>query len=588
MAISSRNNSKHGNPGAAYQFLAVGDTFAPMMPKGALKRGGIVNLIRNSDGADVHVRVEDVLRFNSEPSSVEAVSAFDRNVGIWATPVIAKGKRFASDHRYSFVFEGVQGYLYGEKWRLRSVSNENPVGKATIPQLRERVRTTGKLAGDAFYGKTVDPRVVDREWKRACVIHGISHLGAPVQRAMREEFETAFWRGAARGFAANPVPPVTDRALRYRANANPPPGPKRCLFCGSKDNVEVGHLDGHEENNKPANLVWNCRSCNTTLGIAFKKLGLGRRTRQYNPAPSEGAQSVGQWVQALQALRGEPGAVMEPAAALEMVHATPADRRSDFSREIWRKRRARYGSTGRRNPVNPVNAARAEQRASSQNPLSFYQSAAEADALSAYLRKAGYSSKVIRPDKRGQSYVVETDAGQDTIAVAAAILGHGTFRKPGALEMMSRQFPEVYRRLTGVFASSLPNPEGPAADLYEKFHGKPSERIDVVEETVHYHENLAALGQLVELKIKTPTKIRATLRFPEDGPDVPTLAASEDGRQLFIIGGDQVVNLGDIDMAGAQWKRDTMDLGELIEITCHTVKGFHKFEPTNYFHKLGE
>jgi hypothetical protein len=29
-------------------------------------------------------------------------------------------------------------------------------------------------------------------------------------------------------------PEVTDRALRYRANQTPPPGPKQCAFCGSK------------------------------------------------------------------------------------------------------------------------------------------------------------------------------------------------------------------------------------------------------------------------------------------------------------------------------------------------------------------
>ena len=34
-------------------------------------------------------------------------------------------------------------------------------------------------------------------------------------------------------------------------------------------NVEVGHLDGHEENTGPENLIWNCRACNTSLGVVF-------------------------------------------------------------------------------------------------------------------------------------------------------------------------------------------------------------------------------------------------------------------------------------------------------------------------------
>ena len=40
----------------------------------------------------------------------------------------------------------------------------------------------------------------------------------------------------------------TDRAYRYRANNNPPPGPPICSMCGSKRDVMVGHIDGHEEN----------------------------------------------------------------------------------------------------------------------------------------------------------------------------------------------------------------------------------------------------------------------------------------------------------------------------------------------------
>jgi hypothetical protein len=94
---------------------------------------------------------------------------------------------------------------------------------------------------------------------------------------------------------------VTDRALRYRANRCPPPGQKICAFCGSHCNVEVGHLDGFEENTAPENLIWNCRACNTRLGVVFKHLGMGRRTRQYNPA-QQGATSLGQWLTAVFAM----------------------------------------------------------------------------------------------------------------------------------------------------------------------------------------------------------------------------------------------------------------------------------------------
>jgi len=458
---------------------------------------------------------------------------------------------------------GLWGGDAGRRWSegvMARTKKANP--KVVISQLVKRVASAGKFDGSEYKGKQVDPRVVEKQWKRQAVIHGVAEYGAPVQKLLRDEYETAFWQGAARGLAnpagewslqymatfpteaeasqaltdwadqegfiggkvyqdttgkygkrghwvmqgfledvgggahgdlpdgvkrvmllpsmratlSNPAPKVTDRALRYRANANPPKGPKQCLWCNSKKNVEVGHLDGHEENNKPANLHWTCRSCNTALGHAFKKLGIGRRTRQYNPS---GAATLGQWLNAVQSAKGDSGGTMDLDAAIEMIRYTSPIKRSEFAREIWAKRRQAHGPTGRRNP------------------------------------------------------------------------------------------------------------EEPAAELYEKFHGKPSERVDVIEEEVHYHEHLAGLGQLIELKVKTPTKIRATLRFGE-GPEAPILSSSEDGRQLYIVGGDQKLDLKAIEMDGSEWHRDLMTIGEITEVTYFTEKKFHKFEPVNYFHKLGE
>jgi len=141
-------------------------------------------------------------------------------------------------------------------------------------------------------------------------------------------------------------PEVTDRALRYRANTadRRPEGPRICVFCGSDQNVEVGHLDGHEENSEPQNLVWNCRSCNTRLGHIFKTLGIGRRTRQYNPE-TQGAQSYEQWATALDALKGG-NLFMSVAAAVDIIHATPPEDRSYYQRQIWRIRKQKYGESG--------------------------------------------------------------------------------------------------------------------------------------------------------------------------------------------------------------------------------------------------
>ena len=99
--------------------------------------------------------------------------------------------------------------------------------------------------------------------------------------------------------------------------------------------MEVGHVDGHEENTSPGNLIWNCRACNTKLGGVFKRLGLGRRTRQYNPA-GEGARSLGQWLTAVMSMKGESDQMTVP-AAVTMIRATPPETRSEFAAEIWRR-----------------------------------------------------------------------------------------------------------------------------------------------------------------------------------------------------------------------------------------------------------
>jgi hypothetical protein len=85
--------------------------------------------------------------------------------------------------------------------------------------------------------------------------------------------------------------------------------------------------------------VWACRSCNTTIGIALKRAGLGRRTRQFNPK-AQGARTLAQWVTAVLSLKGESEA-MDQASAIEVIHATPQERRSRFAQEIWRLRRER-------------------------------------------------------------------------------------------------------------------------------------------------------------------------------------------------------------------------------------------------------
>ncbi len=129
------------------------------------------------------------------------------------------------------------------------------------------------------------------------------------------------------------------------------------------------------------------------------------------------------------------------------------------------------------------------------------------------------------------------------------------------------------------------NPESEAAQLYEEFHGKPpGETLEIVTDK-HVHEWLTQLGLLVELKVATLTNLEATLSFTKDAPN---LCSSEDGRQLYIEGGDQALDLQALKMDGDKWLKDSMAIGVVISCVYQTEKGFHNFKLTDYEHGLGE
>jgi hypothetical protein len=130
-----------------------------------------------------------------------------------------------------------------------------------------------------------------------------------------------------------------------------------------------------------------------------------------------------------------------------------------------------------------------------------------------------------------------------------------------------------------------PNSASESAALAESFHGAPQDPTIAVDD-IHYHDNLATLGQLSQLKVDTPAGRRVDINFTAQ--DAVTLASSPDGRQLYFIGGNQDIPLEPLGLNSAQWKKDSMTLGNLLELTYRTEKGFDKFNLTDYYHKLGE
>ena len=145
-----------------------------------------------------------------------------------------------------------------------------------------------------------------------------------------------------------PIGEITDRAKRYRAQGNVP-GPKRCVMCNRTAaqvggrGLDVMHLSGDESDGDKKNLAYGCRSCNGKLAAAFKAIGAGVKTRQYNP--SKGVPSFEQYswavAQHCAGRKSHCGAHDEGGA---IIHATPRAKRIEYARRIAETRSERRDS----------------------------------------------------------------------------------------------------------------------------------------------------------------------------------------------------------------------------------------------------
>lgn len=123
-----------------------------------------------------------------------------------------------------------------------------------------------------------------------------------------------------------------------------------------------------------------------------------------------------------------------------------------------------------------------------------------------------------------------------------------------------------------------------AADLFEQFHGTPSTGSKEHRREIEYRDKLAELGKLRRLDIYTSTGAAHELDF--SGPVI--LCAEPTGRQLYILGGNQALDLDALDLGDGDAEKDHVYLGECAFVVYDTRKGFHNFERTEYGHEFGE
>lgn len=428
------------------------------------------------------------------------------------------------------------------------------------------------------------------------------------------------------------VSQITDRAKRYRGNVNIPPGEKRCAACGRKPNrIDVMHVDGHENNNAPENLMYGCRSCNVKMANTLRRAGMGTKTRQFNP--SGGAQTLAQWVTAVMSMKGESDQI-PLGEAIDIIRATPASRRSSFAKQIWQRRR-------RKNPFDWR-----EQRAAGPSAIKHGDRVTFVDRFGkqrtgkAVMRStfggwvlnmggAHGTPQVVSEDmvvkvRRGNPGDAEalkkleaarkryeqakTQAAKRAAAEDIEFWGNKAAFLGGATNPRGRTVPEILRecdKIRAALRSRMGNPRRrrrhnqvseteQAVKLFEIFHGKDPVKIIDKHVSAAMRKDYTALGKLVavglddsgygEREIAAKWDKCNHISFAEDGV---TLASSPDGRQLYAIGGNQNLNGCLEKFQGVDAAKDFIDLGEVVFVVYEARKVHDNFEPVEYVHKFG-
>lgn len=152
------------------------------------------------------------------------------------------------------------------------------------------------------------------------------------------------------------------------------------------------------------------------------------------------------------------------------------------------------------------------------------------------------------------------------------------------------------------------NPLDSSDELYTSFHGAPPTETLLIRESEHVHGNLAGLGDLTEIVVRLTGGSKAggvttlTAPNPSSASDskIVRVASNEAGTQLYLVGGDQSINvekLGfresfDVIHDGETFEatdiKDRMVLGQIMKLTYQTRKEPDGFKLIDYFHQLGE
>jgi hypothetical protein len=166
-----------------------------------------------------------------------------------------------------------------------------------------------------------------------------------------------------------------------------------------------------------------------------------------------------------------------------------------------------------------------------------------------------------------------------TGSLPVVLAARAEFKKRGPANILPAGTPPPRRSIR------VRNPE-PAAELYEQFHGRPVQEVIPLQESEARRTKLTALGRLEKFTIRqAPGQPWGSFTF--SAGDKVTLASSPNGKQIYLVGGNQDISpcLRQLDTDAS---KDFVEIGEVMRVFYQTEKGFDGFERATYFHDLGE
>lgn len=140
-----------------------------------------------------------------------------------------------------------------------------------------------------------------------------------------------------------------------------------------------------------------------------------------------------------------------------------------------------------------------------------------------------------------------------------------------------------------------PNPNGngasQAAQLYEDFHGRAPSDVLLLQEQLLRAGDYTALGDMGSLWLEPVSGDpshwpQPTIEFARS--DQVKLATDPQGKQLYLVGGNQQLPLEYLERKGLSTDKRFVALGEVFAISYNTVKNFDDFRDLEYAHEFGE